>query len=89
MAYEGKDKQEIGYQIDLLNDVGYIDARIIKGGQGVNYETAAFFFARKHRLSCHKAASKGPRSDMTKSSWAKCSGKCRSPKLQNVQTPAR
>jgi Hypothetical protein (DUF2513) len=41
MAYEGKDKQEIGYQIDLLNDVGYIDARIIKGGQGVNYETAA------------------------------------------------
>jgi hypothetical protein len=41
MACEGKDKQEIGYQIDLLNDVGYIDARIIKDGQGVKYETAA------------------------------------------------
>jgi Hypothetical protein (DUF2513) len=41
MSYEGKNKQEIGYQIDLLNDAGYLDARIIKGGQGVTYETAA------------------------------------------------
>lgn len=41
MSYEGKNKQEIGYQIDLLKDTGYIDARIVKGGQGVTYETAA------------------------------------------------
>jgi hypothetical protein len=41
MSYAGKNKQEIGYQIDLLNDAGYIDAPIIKGGQGVTYETAA------------------------------------------------
>jgi hypothetical protein len=40
MNYEGKNKQEIGYQIDLWNDAGYIDARIIKGRQGVTYEKA-------------------------------------------------
>jgi Hypothetical protein (DUF2513) len=30
MACEGKDKQEIGYQIDLLNDVKYETAAILR-----------------------------------------------------------
>jgi hypothetical protein len=40
LEYEGKTKQEIGYQLDLLQDAGYIDARIIKGHQGITYDEA-------------------------------------------------
>jgi hypothetical protein len=36
MDYKGKIKQEIGYQIDLLNDAGFIDARTVKDGLGVS-----------------------------------------------------
>jgi hypothetical protein len=40
LKYEENTKQEIGYQLELLGDVDYIDARIIKGGQGIVYEEA-------------------------------------------------
>ena len=30
LEYEGKTKQEIGYQLELLEDAGYIEVRIIK-----------------------------------------------------------
>jgi hypothetical protein len=37
LTYEGKTTQEIGYQIELLNDFGYIDVRIIKDHVGIGY----------------------------------------------------
>jgi hypothetical protein len=37
LTYEGKTKQEIGYQLELLEDVGYIDVRIIKDHGGTGY----------------------------------------------------
>jgi Hypothetical protein (DUF2513) len=40
LEYEGKTKQEIGYQLELLEDAGYIDARIIKGPEGITYDDA-------------------------------------------------
>jgi hypothetical protein len=40
LKYEGKTKQDIGYQLELLNDAGYIEVRIIKGPQGITYEEA-------------------------------------------------
>jgi hypothetical protein len=40
LTHEGKTRQEIGYQIELLNDEGYIDVRIIKGHDGITYDDA-------------------------------------------------
>jgi hypothetical protein len=37
LTYDGKTTQEIGYQIELLDDVGYIDVRIIKDHVGIGY----------------------------------------------------
>jgi len=37
LEYEGKTKQEIGHQLELLEDAGYIDARIIKDHVGIGY----------------------------------------------------
>ena len=37
LEYEGKTKQEIGYQLELLEDAGYIDVRIIKDHVGIGY----------------------------------------------------
>jgi hypothetical protein len=35
LEYEGKTKQEIGYQLELLEDAGYIDVRIITAAPSV------------------------------------------------------
>ncbi len=40
LQYEGKTKQEIGYQLELLADAGYIDVRIIKDHVGIGYSDA-------------------------------------------------
>src|ERR1700693_1465649 len=37
LEYEGKTKQEIGYQLELLEDAGYIEVRIIKDHVGIGY----------------------------------------------------
>jgi hypothetical protein len=41
LEYEGKTKQEIGYQLELLKDFDYIQANIIKNSQGIGYEDAS------------------------------------------------
>jgi hypothetical protein len=40
LQYEGKTKQEIGYQLELLYDKHYVDVRILKGHDGISYEEA-------------------------------------------------
>jgi len=40
LEYEGKTKQEIGYQLELLADAGYIDVRIVKDHVGIGYSDA-------------------------------------------------
>jgi len=38
LTYEGKTRQEIGYHLELLDDKGYTDVRIIKGPDGITYD---------------------------------------------------
>jgi hypothetical protein len=40
LEYEGKTKQDIGYQLELLKDAGHIEANIIKNSQGLAYDDA-------------------------------------------------